>query len=103
MPLTVSLRGPRYPPPNGLIFMFFVPFSGNGGETSPPATSARTYLPCDLPCDLPGDVPNVCFPSAAVVEGDRIRLYYGCADTCIGLAEAKLADVVDYVKEHSFS
>jgi beta-1,4-mannooligosaccharide/beta-1,4-mannosyl-N-acetylglucosamine phosphorylase len=54
------------------------------------------------PYERVGDVPNVCFPSAAVVEGERIRLYYGCADTSIGMAEAKLADVVDYVKEHSF-
>jgi beta-1,4-mannooligosaccharide/beta-1,4-mannosyl-N-acetylglucosamine phosphorylase len=48
-----------------------------------------------------GDVPNVCFPSAAVVEGEMIRLYYGCADTCISMAEARLADVVDFVTEHS--
>jgi beta-1,4-mannooligosaccharide/beta-1,4-mannosyl-N-acetylglucosamine phosphorylase len=49
-----------------------------------------------------GDVPNVCFPSSAVMEGDRLRLYYGCADTCISMAEARLADLVDFVKEHSF-
>lgn len=49
-----------------------------------------------------GDVPNVVFPSSAVVEGDRIRLYYGCADTCISMAEAKLSEVIDFVKTHSF-
>jgi beta-1,4-mannooligosaccharide/beta-1,4-mannosyl-N-acetylglucosamine phosphorylase len=49
-----------------------------------------------------GDVPNVCFPSALVIEGDLVRLYYGCADTCISLAEAKLTDVIAFVKEHSF-
>jgi predicted GH43/DUF377 family glycosyl hydrolase len=37
-----------------------------------------------------------------VLEGDRLRLYYGCADTCISMAEAKLADIVGFVKEHSF-
>jgi predicted GH43/DUF377 family glycosyl hydrolase len=36
------------------------------------------------------------------MEGDRLRLYYGCADTCISMAEARLADLVDFVKEHSF-
>jgi beta-1,4-mannooligosaccharide/beta-1,4-mannosyl-N-acetylglucosamine phosphorylase len=49
-----------------------------------------------------GDVPNVIFPSSAIVEGDRIRLYYGCADTCISMAEAKLSDVIRFVKTHSF-
>ncbi len=50
-----------------------------------------------------GDVPNVVFPSSAIVEGDMIRLYYGCADTCISIAEAKLSDVVAFVKTHSFT
>jgi beta-1,4-mannooligosaccharide/beta-1,4-mannosyl-N-acetylglucosamine phosphorylase len=44
----------------------------------------------------------VVFPSSAVVEKDMIRIYYGCADTCISIAEAKLDDVVDFVKKHSF-
>ncbi|HNX90537.1 MAG TPA: glycosidase, partial [Candidatus Omnitrophota bacterium] len=49
-----------------------------------------------------GDVPNVVFPSSAVVEKGNIRLYYGCADTCISIADAKIDDVVDFVKKHSF-
>jgi beta-1,4-mannooligosaccharide/beta-1,4-mannosyl-N-acetylglucosamine phosphorylase len=49
-----------------------------------------------------GDVPNVVFPSSAVVEGDDLRLYYGCADTAIGMAEAKVSEIVDFVKKHSF-
>jgi len=63
----------------------------------------RDYLlaPTEL-YERVGDVPNVCFPSAAVVEDGRLRLYYGCADTCIGLAEGDLAEVVAFVKEHSF-
>jgi len=50
-----------------------------------------------------GDVPNVVFPSSAIVTKDgTIRIYYGCADTCISMAEGKLADVVEFVKKHSF-
>ena len=49
-----------------------------------------------------GDVPNVCFPTALVIQDDDVRLYYGCADTCISMADAKLADVLDFVKTHSF-
>lgn len=47
-------------------------------------------------------MPNVRFPSTAVVEGDDLRLYYGAADTCIAMAEAKLSGVVEFVKAHSF-
>jgi beta-1,4-mannooligosaccharide/beta-1,4-mannosyl-N-acetylglucosamine phosphorylase len=50
-----------------------------------------------------GDVPNVVFPSSAVVlKGGIMRLYYGCADTCISMAEARVEDVVKFVKTHSF-
>ena len=54
------------------------------------------------PYERVGDVPNVVFPSSAVVLGETVRLYYGCADTCISMAEAKLKDVVAFVKTHSF-
>ena len=62
----------------------------------------RDYLlyPTEL-YERVGDVPNVIFPSSATLEpGGRIRLYYGCADTCISIAEAKLADVIKWVKTH---
>ncbi|MFH1847167.1 MAG: glycoside hydrolase family 130 protein [Candidatus Omnitrophota bacterium] len=49
-----------------------------------------------------GDVPNVVFPSSAVVKGDDLRLYYGCADTCISMAEAKLSNIIKFIKGHSF-
>lgn len=49
-----------------------------------------------------GDVPNVVFPSSAIVEGETLRLYYGCADTCISIAEAQIPDIIDFVKTHSF-
>jgi len=54
------------------------------------------------PYERIGDVPNVVFPSSAVVEKGVIRLYYGCADTCISMAEAKLGDVIEFVKTHSY-
>jgi beta-1,4-mannooligosaccharide/beta-1,4-mannosyl-N-acetylglucosamine phosphorylase len=64
----------------------------------------RDYLLAPTePYERVGDVPNVCFPSSAVLEGATLRLYYGCADTCISVAEAALTDVVAFVKEHSFA
>ncbi len=46
-----------------------------------------------------GDVVGVVFPCAWVLDetGEELRLYYGAADTSIGLATARLSDVVDYV------
>jgi predicted GH43/DUF377 family glycosyl hydrolase len=42
-----------------------------------------------------GDVPNVVFPCGIIVEDDgSVKMYYGAADTCIGMAEAKLEDIV---------
>lgn len=54
------------------------------------------------PYERMGDVPNVVFPSSAVLIGDTLRLYYGCADTCISLAECKLDDLIKFIKTHSF-
>ena len=47
-----------------------------------------------------GDVPNVVFPSAAVTfpETGVLRLYYGCADTCVSVAEARIDDIIEFVK-----
>jgi len=42
-----------------------------------------------------GDVPNVVFPCGLIVEDDgSVKMYYGAADTCIGVADAKLEDIV---------
>jgi len=44
-----------------------------------------------------GNVPQVVFPTAAIpyYDEDRLDIYYGGADTCICLAEAKLSELVD--------
>jgi predicted GH43/DUF377 family glycosyl hydrolase len=45
-----------------------------------------------------GDVVGVVFPCGWVVQGDELLLYYGSADTSIGLATASLSDVLDHVR-----
>ncbi len=46
-----------------------------------------------------GDVPNVVFPCGMIVEPDgRVKLYYGAADTCIGLAECRLDELVRVIQ-----
>jgi predicted GH43/DUF377 family glycosyl hydrolase len=51
-------------------------------------------------CERVGDVPNVVFPCGVVHDSgsDQVRLYYGAADTSIGLATAQLADLVEAVR-----
>ncbi len=42
-----------------------------------------------------GDVPNVVFPCGIILESDNtLKMYYGAADTCIAVAEAKLEDIL---------
>lgn len=50
-----------------------------------------------------GFVPNVLFPCAALTDKDtgRIAIYYGAADSYVGMAFTEIDDVVDYIKEHS--
>ena len=49
--------------------------------------------------ELKGDVPGVVFPCGMVHHPgtDELRVYYGAADTTIGLVTAPLADVLEYV------
>lgn len=50
-----------------------------------------------------GFVPNVCFPCATIQDPEtgRIAIYYGAADSYVGLAFTELDGIVDYIKEHS--
>lgn len=52
-----------------------------------------------MPYELVGDVPNVVFPCAALVEGNRVAIYYGCADTVTSIAFAFLDELLSFVKE----
>ena len=47
-----------------------------------------------------GDVPNVVFPCAALVDRDtnRLALYYGAADTVVGVAYGYLSELVEFVQ-----
>src|SRR3989344_124701 len=48
--------------------------------------------------EMNGFVPNVTFPEGAVVVGDELYVYYGGADTVIGLATCKINDLLDYIE-----
>ncbi len=47
-----------------------------------------------------GDVPNVVFPCAALVdaEADRLTVYYGGADTVVGMAHAHVSELLAFLR-----
>lgn len=55
--------------------------------------------------ELTGQVPNVCFPSGMIVEDidkdgfaepeSEVKIYYGAADTVVGLAETTIQELID--------
>jgi len=49
-----------------------------------------------------GLVPDVVYTCGAVCREDEIWVYYGAADTVIGLATAKVSDLLDFVHKHDF-
>lgn len=51
-----------------------------------------------------GDVPNVVFPVSTLCDKDtgRIAIYYGCADTAVGLAFTTADDLIEFTKNNSF-
>lgn len=48
-----------------------------------------------------GLVPNVTFPEGAVVVGEDLYVYYGAADTTVGLARCNLQELIVYLEERS--
>jgi len=55
----------------------------------------------DMPYETNGIVPNVVFSCGAIAdyEQDRLRVYYGAADTCIGLATGSISEIIDICKK----
>jgi predicted GH43/DUF377 family glycosyl hydrolase len=49
-----------------------------------------------------GDVGNVAFPCGYTIgaDGDTLHLYYGAADTCIGLATGSIRELLRWLHEH---
>ncbi|MFA7486216.1 MAG: glycosidase [Phycisphaerae bacterium] len=48
-----------------------------------------------------GDVGDVVFPTGVTVikETDHLNLYYGAADCTVGVATAKISDIIEYILE----
>ena len=52
----------------------------------------------NYPWEKEGDVNDVVFPEGISVEGNTLKIYYGCADTQIGLAEINLKELLSRLK-----
>ena len=52
------------------------------------------------PYEFEGDIPNVVFSCGMVADAHsgQLRLYYGAADTRIGLATANLSELLDWLR-----
>lgn len=55
------------------------------------------------PYERSGDVPNVLFPCATLQDATtgRIAIYYGCADTCVGVAYCQMDDILGVMNDQS--
>ena len=51
-----------------------------------------------------GDNGNVIFPCGALADSEtgRIAVYYGAADSVVGIAFCKLDELIDYIKKNSY-
>ncbi|MFQ3586870.1 MAG: glycosidase [Fimbriimonadaceae bacterium] len=54
------------------------------------------------PYEIEGDVPYVVFPCGTTLaeDGDTLNVYYGAADTCVGLATASIRELLAWVEEN---
>jgi len=63
-------------------------------------TQPYLLAPAEL-YELTGDVPNVLFPCAALSDGEKIAVYYGAADTVVGMAFGYQQEIIDFVKKNT--
>ena len=53
------------------------------------------------PYELAGDVPNVVFPCAALNDDEKVAVYYGAADTVVGMAFGYMDEIIEFLKKNS--
>jgi predicted GH43/DUF377 family glycosyl hydrolase len=63
------------------------------------ARSRRPILEPEADYEVNGFVPNVVFSCGALVDGDRLTIYYGGADTVIAGAEFSVGEILDSLQQ----
>jgi predicted GH43/DUF377 family glycosyl hydrolase len=81
---------------SGMIYSIFAAILDADDPSKVIARSKYPLIFPEEPYEVCGRVPNVVFLCNAIVEPDgMVKIYYGAADTCIGMAEAKLDNIVE--------
>jgi predicted GH43/DUF377 family glycosyl hydrolase len=59
------------------------------------------FGPCEA-YERQGDVAGVVFPCGYTIgdDGDTVNIYYGAADTCIGLATGRISEILNWLDTH---
>ncbi len=66
------------------------------------ARASRWVFTPEAEYEQRGLVPDVVYTCGTLTRGDEVWMYYGGADTVIGLATAKVNDLLSFVEEHDF-
>ena len=108
--LKIGASGVPIPTDDGLL-MFYHAVDRQGtyreglmllDRENPLQVIARSPVPVMEPeteLEKSGDYPNCIFPTANVVVGDEICMYYGAADCYTCLAVLNLKETLDYIKQ----
>jgi predicted GH43/DUF377 family glycosyl hydrolase len=59
-------------------------------------TDAPLFTP-EMPYEKEGIVPNVVFPCGSIILGSKLVIYYGGADTVIGVATISLRKLLTHI------
>ncbi len=80
---------------DGAIYSLFAAIHDADDPSQVIARSKYPILFPNAPYEKAGRVSNVVFTCGALLEDDgMVKVYYGAADACIGMAEAKLEDII---------
>jgi beta-1,4-mannooligosaccharide/beta-1,4-mannosyl-N-acetylglucosamine phosphorylase len=88
---------------NGYVYSFGGALLDIGNPSIVRHRSANFLLTPEEWYEERGFVPNVVFPCAAIGDAStgRIAIYYGAADSYVGLCFGYAQEIIDFVKEHS--
>ena len=66
------------------------------------ARASRWVFAPETDYEQRGLVPSVVYSCGALLRGDEVWMYYGAADTVIGLAVAKVPELLNFAQQHDF-
>lgn len=88
---------------NGFVYSFSAAILDRDSPSKVLYRCADYMLTPETSYETIGFVPNVTFPVAALTDAQtgRIAIYYGCADTVVGLCFTTVDETVSYIKAHN--